>query len=93
MNRSVRAVVAGLEHGVVSSREEVVDFLVVHVLGGERGQQVGGAIGGLDQRDVSWRQQGQRVLGEPLLGEGARTGTDELLYTYLRKRPIDNMPL
>ena len=66
------AVVAGREYGVVSPRVEVVDFLVVQVSGGERGQQVGGAVGGLDQRDVSWRQRGRSVLGELLLGEGTR---------------------
>ena len=53
-NRLIRAVVAGLEHGVVSRREEVVDFLAVHIPGGERARQVNGVAGGLDQRDMSW---------------------------------------
>ena len=52
----------------MSRPEVVVDFLVVQVPGGERGQQVGGTVGGLDQRDVSRRQRGRSVLGELLLG-------------------------
>ena len=51
-NRSCRALVHGLDHGFAGRTDELVEFLLAHLLCVEHGQHVGGVVGRLDERDV-----------------------------------------
>ena len=69
--------VHGVKHGLVRRAGEIVDVPAGQVPGGERGQQVDGAPGGLDPCEVARRQCGCRMPGEPLPGEGQGSRPDE----------------
>ena len=77
-NGSRWAFIHSVGHRTVGRADEFVEVFLAHLLRVEHGQHVDGAVNRFDERDVSGRQSGWRMLAEPIFGESGRARTDEL---------------